>query len=1030
MSDLVPTHSLATSSLEESISQQFYDWEHRGRGWNLFDEAVDLEPVLVPLHLFDLSTPVPIIDDGRQESFFGKLFGNDYSQRLQSQVSAARQQNLSNYREYLEYARAPQYCSYSHYDFLEYRLIFPKDFEVSRSVAENLLLSFAYSAAPVSFEVIGTEREIVIQLAVSESDSKSALQQVKSHLPGCVILETEQHLIDAWTCAEDESLVVDFGLSNEFFLPLNSLRSETDILATLTGALSNLDHGETGVFQVLFQKTKQTWAEEILNMLYVFEDTGFFENIPGIDQLTKAKIDHAMFACVLRLAAKSDHSERSMQIVKSMASALIPMAHASSNEFIPLSNDGYPNRDHEHSLLDRQTYRTGMILNSDELVSLVHPPTRKVVSQKLIRESVHTKPAPSIALNNEFVLGSNVHQGTTEEVSLSSQIRTRHVHLIGSSGSGKSTLLLGLIKQDLERGQGLCVIDPHGDLIEDVIGNVPGNRLQDVILFDPADSSFPVGFNMLKANSELEKNLLSSDMVATFRRMSTSWGDVMDSVLANAILAFVESRRGGTLFELRRFLIEKDFRDKFLETVDDPSIHYFWKQEFPHLGTKPQASILIRLDSFLRNKLIRNIVCQKETKLNFRQIMDDKKVLLIKLSQGLIGEENAYLLGTLLVSRLYQTALSRQDSSDRPYFWLYLDEFQHFITPSMESILSGVRKYNLGLHLSHQEYRQMQSRSPEVASSVLSNCYTRICFRLGDADSERFASGFSFFDSKALQNLGVGEAIVRIERSEFDFNLAVERVPKVDEQTAKQRRQVILQNTRENFAKAREEVEAEMIAENFSASKSAESEHGRSKTSGEKEDKGTQETVREKRGAADRVTEPIPETSKEESTHRYLQNILKRIGEDKGFVVTLEQQVFGGIGRVDVVLESKSLRIACEIANTNTAQYETQNIQKCIAAGFDKIVVVSSDKKHLSRMRTSAEGVISDGLLSRVHFLEPDHFHLFLEKLHNEAADPKDEKVKGYTVNISYRDTSKTDQEIREKAIAEILKNAVERTMK
>lgn len=1012
--------------MEELITTQFYDWEHRGRGWTVFDEAVEVEPLLVRLYLFDLSPEHPVMDDGRRQTFFSKLLGNGRSQAPQTQALTEQRRSLADYKGYCEFASSPQPCGYFAHDFLEFRLVFPNNFEVSKTVAENLLLSFAYASAPLGFEIIGTEKEVVIQLAVSEANFKSVAQQIRSHLPGCLILETRDHLSDSWMHGEEDRLIVDFGLSNEFFLPLNPIHRDIDILTTLVGALSDLNHGEVGVFQVLFQKTRQNWAEEIQNALYIFEDTNFFENIPAISSLVKTKISRPIFACNLRIAARSAYSERSMQIVRSLAASLLPLANASSNEFIPLSNDGYSDSDHEGCLLDRQTFRSGMILNSDELVSMVHPPNRKVVSEKLVRESEQTKPAPAIALNNEFAIGLNTHQGTTEEVSLSSQMRTRHVHLIGSSGSGKSTLLLGLIKQDLESGQGLCVIDPHGDLIEDVISNVPDKRLQDVILFDPYDSEFPVGFNILKANSELEKNLLSSDLVATFRRMSTSWGDVMDSVLANAILAFVECKRGGTLFELRRFLIEKDFRDEFLETVNDPSIHYFWKQEFPHLGTKPQGSILIRLDSFLRNKLIRNIVCQKETKLNFRKLMDDSKVLLIKLSQGLIGEENAQLLGTLLVSKLYQTALSRQDSSDRPYFWLYLDEFQHFITPSMESILSGVRKYNLGLHLSHQEYRQMLSRNAEVASSVLSNCFTRICFRLGDADSEKFASGFSFFDSKALQNLGVGQAIARIERSEYDFNLTVERVPKVDDETAERRRRAILQNTREHFAKTKEEVEAELIAENFSASKAAEPKQQNSKRV-DIRDTAIQEIV-QKQDAADRVIEPVPESSKEENSHRYLQNILKRIGEDNGYVVTLEQQVFGGIGRVDVALEAKSLKIACEIAKTNTAQYETQNIQKCLAAGFGKIVVVSSDKKHLSNIRRSAEKTITENLLSNVHFLEPEHFHLFLEKLNSEAKTcSKDERIKGYTVNVSHKETSKTDQEIREKTIAEILKNAEER---
>jgi Type IV secretion-system coupling protein DNA-binding domain len=655
-------------------------------------------------------------------------------------------------------------------------------------------------------------------------------------------------------------------------------------------------------------------------------------------------------------------------------------------------------------------------------------PNESIISRKIKRNERRSKAVTNLALSHSLILGENNHQGKIHQVSLSNDQRTKHLHLIGSSGSGKSTLLLNLIKQDLVNNQGLCVIDPHGDLIDEVISNVPDSRLKDVIIFDPSDSEFPIGFNILQANSELEKNLLSSDLVATFRRMATSWGDVMDSVLANSILAFVESSKGGTLFDLRRFLVEKEFRNDFLKTVLDESVKYFWTHEFPNIAGKPQSSILIRLDSFMRNKLVRNIVCQKHTTLDFRKVMDNKKVLLIKLSQGLIGEENAYLLGTLLVSKLYQTALSRQDSQSRPYFWLYLDEFQHFITPSMESILSGVRKYNIGLHLAHQEFRQLQSRSLEVASSVLSNCYTRICFRLGDNDAEKFASGFSFFDGKALQNLGIGEAIGRVERAEFDFNLKTSRLPKVEKELAEQRKQAILENTRNFYSKPREEVESGLF-ENLTR----------------KESEPKQTTATEIKAKLIQPKGPVyiqpkaedqrPKTkdqvliSELDNSHRYLQGIIKRIGESNGFVATLEKQVFGGIGKVDVALESETVKIAVEVAATNTVEYEVQNIQKCLASGFDKVVVISNDTKHLANIKNKVELIVAETQLSKVSYLEPEHFHLFLEKLNNESENriKKETKVKGYKVNVSYKEASQSELDAKEQAIAEILKDAERR---
>lgn len=1008
----------STETAEAIFNRQLYEWERRGRGWSLSDIPVELEPPFCPLYYL-LSIPeAPIFDDGRQHGFWSGLFDNSITNK--SSALTEYQNQIVEYKTAIEEANEPLFCQYYNEEFIELQLVLSKDLKITKQIAENLLLSFSYLSHPVSFEIIGTKSEIVIQFACTKNDLFQVKQQIQSHLPNCFLKETPEYLSDTWINGESESLIVDFGLSNEFFLPLKtSSQFDTDFLITVIGALSNLKDNEVGIFQVLFQKAKNDWEQDIIDSVSYLEECGMYAKVSGAVHLAKEKIRTPLFASCIRVAGRSFNEQRAWQIVKSLGAGLSNFSNPSGNELIPLSNDYYPEEYHEQALLNRQTFRSGMLLNLEELSSIVHPPSNTVQSTKLQREMEQTKTAPALALNHALILGENYHQSEIREVSLSNDQRTKHIHVIGSSGSGKSTLLLNLIKQDLETGQGFCVIDPHGDLIDLVIENVPELRIKDVVLFDPSDSDFPIGFNILQAKSELEKTLLSSDLVATFRRMSTSWGDVMDSVLANAILAFVESDKGGTLFDLKRFLVEKDFRNEFLRSVQDEAIRYFWQNEFPLIHGKPQSSILIRLDTFLRQKLIRNIVCQKENKIDFRQIMDTRKVLLIKLSQGLIGEENAYLLGTLLVSKLYQTALSRQDTQNRPFFSCYLDEFHHFITPSMESILSGVRKYNLGLVLAHQEFRQLQSRSLEVASSVLSNCYTRICFRLGDTDAEKFASGFSFFDAKALQNLGIGEAIARIERAEFDFNLKISQIPKVDKETANQRKQAILQNTRENFSKPKVEVEAELMSGRPIAKESVEAKSKKpvqteNVTAIAVEPTEKSETVNT---AKDNQTE---------SSHRYLQSIIKRIGENYGFVATLEKQVFGGVGKVDVAFENEYLKIACEIAVTNTVDYELQNIQKCLASGFDKVAVISTDTKHLASIRRKVESIISTEQLSKVHFLEPDNFHLFLESLSIQQ-EQREKKVKGYTVNIGFKKQSEAETQTRKQTIFEVITNLIRR---
>ncbi len=1021
----LPTATVESNqSVEDLLVAAFSRWETNGRGWHLFDFPVELEPPFGSFgHLLNAPEP-PVFDDGKQATFWSRLADGVMGKPAADHSSAliSYRQQVIDFHATLREAYSPIVCRYLDAEFVELQIILPKDLKTGKGAAENLLLSFSYLSHPVSFEIIGTEKEIVIQLACSETDVAHIKSQIKAHLPQVLIKEASGFLFNTWTFGDDENLIVDFGLSNEFFLPLKTnLYADADLLVSIIGALSDLEEGEIGIFQVLFQKTQNDWAQDAAGAVEYLTETDSYPK--SAVKSVKEKMAAPLFAACLRVAGRSYSEQGCWRIVKALGAGLTTLSSPVGNELIPLSNDDYPEENREEALLDRKTFRGGMLLNLEELASLVHPPSSAVRSGKLQAMSERTKPAPALALHNALVLGENFHQGEALEVSLSNDQRTKHIHLIGASGSGKSTLMLNLIAQDLENNQGLCVIDPHGDLIDAVISNIPENRIKDVVLFDPSDSEFPIGFNILQANSELEKTLLSSDLVATLRRMSTSWGDVMDSVLANAILAFVESERGGTLFDLKRFLVEKEFRAEFLQTVKDDGVRYFWQNEFPLIAGKPQSSILIRLDAFLRQKLIRHIVCQKENKIDFRKVMDERKILLVKLSQGAIGEENSHLLGTLIVSKLYQTALSRQDSQSRPFFSCYLDEFHYFITPSMESVLSGVRKYNLGLVLAHQEFRQLQGRNAEVASSVLSNCYTRICFRLGDTDAEKFASGFSFFDASSLQNLSVGEAVGRIERAEYDFNLQVSRPVKVERVVAEGRKATVINESRRQYAATKAEVEAAL----FPAEMKLQFADTHPVTDAKSSTSAAKKAAVQK-PENESSKQPVETVSEATNEHRYLQGIIKRVGEQYGFIATLEKQVFGGIGKVDVALESEKLKIACEIAATNTVDYELQNIQKCLASGFDKVVVVSTDAKHLFNIRKKIEVLISSEQLAKVYFLEPENFHLFLDKLQADSAAPlTDGKVKGYAVNSGFKETPEPETETRKQTVFEILKGAIKR---
>jgi hypothetical protein len=803
------------------------------------------------------------------------------------------------------------------------------------------------------------------------------------------------------------------------------------------GALAGVRNGELGLLQVLFRSARYPWAESMVRAVTNGEGRSFFPDAPEMAAQAREKVAQPLYAVVLRVAAQSGTPARAWEIARALGGALTQFANPAGNELIALANDGYDDEDHAADLCARVTHRSGMLLNADELVSVAHLPSASVRIPRLKREDARTKAAPKIVQGHPFLLGENPHGGKTAPVTLSSDGRSKHCYVIGASGTGKSTLLLNLILQDIERGEGVAVLDPHGDLIDEILGRIPEKRFDDVVVLDPSDEAYPVGFNILKAHSEIEKNLLGSDLVAVFRRLSTSWGDQMTSVLGNAVLAFLESTEGGSLVDLRRFLVDAGFRAKFLATVRDPEIVYYWEKTFPLLVGKPQGPILTRLDTFLRPKLIRHMVAQKEQRFDLGAIMNGGKIFLAKLSQGAIGEENAYLLGTLLVSKFQQLAMSRQQTAapERRNFYLYIDEFHNFVTPSMAAILSGARKYRLGLILAHQELQQLTSRDPDVASAVIANPYTRICFRLGDFDAKRLADGFSYFEAKDLQNLEVGEAICRVERAEFDFNLKTLPLPPLDHATGESHRERIIALSRERYARPREVVEAALNPAEVPPVVTPPVPVRKPQAPEAQPPRGAARSLPEAKPAAvspsaRTILPPLPPSEgRGGAQHKYIQELVRRWASSKGYKTTIEKQILGGLGSIDVALEKDGRSIACEISITTTVEHEVGNVQKCLAAGFEHVVLLASDRKTIAKAKESIDATLGGREREKVHVLTPEDFFDFVETLEAHAAG-REETVRGYKVNVQYEQIPEGEQKSRKQAISKVIHEALKKLKK
>ncbi|MGV3598040.1 MAG: type IV secretory system conjugative DNA transfer family protein [Bacteroidota bacterium] len=971
----------------EAATLHFYEWEWRCRGWRIFADPVELEPIFEPffVHTARFAGSGKYKDDGSKPTLLGKL-----GSLFQSKEKKASEKQPTDLAYTFQHIHTRLTC---------FGISLPKGYKVEANSIEELLVMLSGTEAPVSFEIIATHQSIRLQLVCRQPDARLIYSQLKAYFPQAVI-QKEEHEIPELYNPNLGAFITEYGPSEEFMRPLRmTSRFDPDPYIGLFGILEHLHENEQAVIQILFQGAVNPWAGSILESVSDGSGQSFFLDAPEMVEMAKEKVSSPLFSVVIRAVGQGANEQESAAVLSRISDGLKKLTRSEGNSLIPLSNGGYQVDAHFDDLEYRQSRRLGMLLNSRELATLVHFPSATVVSSKLERDTQRTKPAPDIALGHTLVLGANIHQGVERLVGISTAQRLRHTHIIGATGTGKSTLLLNLIIQDIKVGNGIAVLDPHGDLIETILTHIPEDRYSDVVLIDPADSEYPIGFNILSAHSEIEKEILSSDLVGVFKRLSTSWGDQMNSVLANAILALLESSTGGTLMDLRRFLIEKPFREQFLKTVNDPAIIYYWQKEYPLLKTNSIGPILTRLDAFLRPKLIRNMVAQKKG-LDFEHFLNTKKIVLIKLSQGLIGTDNSYLLGAFMVAKIHQAAMARQAKAitDRTPFFLYIDEFQYFITESMSSILSGARKFNLGLILAHQDMQQLTRYDSELASSVLSNAGTRICFRVGEQDARKLEDGFSFFEAKDLLNLSTGEAIVRVDRPENDFNLTTKQGEDIGGSLAN--KEQIIQYSRTTYGTPKQEVEhflLELMGEPATE---------------EKEEKPIPPEVVDKVTPTPPIVSPPteetdsyipldPAQKKAESQHRYLQSLIKRMAESRGYKTLIEEPTPDGSGRVDVSLERNGRRIACEVCVTTSQEWELQNIQKCIAAGYDVVTSISTERKVLENIKRQVTETLSPGHQAKVLYLEPEAFFLYLDS--ELAKDASTEtRFKGYRVKAEF----------------------------
>lgn len=400
-----------------------------------------------------------------------------------------------------------------------------------------------------------------------------------------------------------------------------------------------------------------------------------------------------------------------------------------------------PERIHRNPYVRR---RPKFLLSHEELATLWHPPTSTALAERMKTNEFRELEAPAYfrpeTEEGTVALGQVRFHEDHRLVTLSLEDRRRHLYIVGKTGMGKTTLLQNMIAGDLEATRGLCLVDPHGDLADAIAGLVPKHRTNDVIFFDAASRDCAVGFNPLACSDPGRIDQVTSAVVSAFKKIHESWGPRLEDTLRNAVFAMVE--QGGDLMSVMRLLGEKTYREHVVPNILDEVVRSFWAHEFAawndNYRTEAVAAIQNKIRPFLTNTNIRAIVGNQNHSLDFRRVMDEGKVLIVNLSKGRLGEDNATLLGAFLVTSIQQAAMTRADvpEAQRKDFYLYVDEFQNFTTGSFASVLSEARKFRLGLIVANQYLAQL---TEQTADAVFGNVGSIVAFQVGGSDARVIA---------------------------------------------------------------------------------------------------------------------------------------------------------------------------------------------------------------------------------------------------------------------------------------------------
>jgi len=579
---------------------------------------------------------------------------------------------------------------------------------------------------------------------------------------------------------------------------------EKDPLNAITNIFSKLPEGDGAAFQFLVRSSYSKWRKQGIKIASnmqqgmkldeaikgkkksktsLAELTGFAGDTPKEpekdyrlspleDQIVKGLQTKAskggMDVCI-RLVASSKSAAHAQTLMQNMLNAFAQYnIYEYGNSFVKVM----PRRKKktiQHFIYRGFDERNTIVLNSEEMASLWHLPLPWTETPNIKWLGARKLPAAanvpvSEADGGQVQLGYNMYRGVKTDVWMKGPDRQRHMYLIGKSGSGKTETLAYLIVQDIRLGHGVAVVDPHGDLIEQILGNIPKERVDDVVVFNPADTERPMGLNMLEARDPSQKDMAAQEMISIFYKLfpPEMIGPMFEHTMRNMMLTLMsDAQNPGTIAEIPRLITDPEYQKAWVAKVTDPVVRAYWEKEVANTSDFHKSEmfgyLISKVGRFVENELMRNIIGQAHSSFDFRDIMDHKKIMLVNLSKGRIGDVNADLLGMIVVTKLQMAALSRADmpEKDRQDFYLYIDEFQNFVTDSIATILSEARKYRLNLIIAHQYIGQLvKNNDTKIKEAVFGNVGTMFTSRIGPEDVETLqkvyapeASGYDLMNS-------------------------------------------------------------------------------------------------------------------------------------------------------------------------------------------------------------------------------------------------------------------------------------------